>query len=278
MHWKVIVFFLFLVHMVQTFNGDRFYINLRPHLSQTHSQQPLSFSSLWELMLWNSRGLFSGALCISAHALGEKKDKPRKSRIDFSHLVFPKHFSQSSFCRFYLSASWRPATLCYASGGGQPGVLRCGPFAGLRASFCLTPCDHSYLFSFFFTQKLKPYQSCDESVYRKPSKKKKKREWMGIGNRLEASKKKEKVAPTHTTHTNITNTHAHTQGLHFKAYCQGFGPEGLCLEFVSDLCKADCGIMGFLFFFLFFLWQKRSDIYQASASKAKHASARINDP
>lgn len=105
---------------------------------------------------------------------------------------------------------------------------------------------------------------------------------MGIGNRLVASKKKEKVAPTHTTHTNITNTHsyahAHTRGLHFKAYCQGFGPKGLCLEFVSDLCKADCSIMGFLFFLLFSLWQKRSDIYQASASKAKHASARINDP
>lgn len=229
MHWKVIVFFLFLVHIVQTFNGDRFYINLRPHLSQTHSQQPLSFSSLWELMLWNSRGLFSGALCISAHALGEKKDKPRKSRIDFSHLVFPKHFSQSSFCRFYLSASWRPATLCYASGGGQPGVLRCGPFAGLGASFCLTPCDHSYLFSFFFTQKLKPYQSCDESVYRKPSKKKKKREWMGIGNRLEASKKKRKGCTyAYHTHKHHKHTRTHT-GPTFQSLLSGFWPGGVVL-------------------------------------------------
>lgn len=207
MHWKVIVFFLFLVHMVQTFNGDRFYINLRPHLSQTHSQQPLSFSSLWELMLWNSRGLFSGALCISAHALGEKKDKPRKSRIDFSHLVFPKHFSQSSFCRFYLSASWRPATLCYASGGGQLGVLRCGPFAG----FILFNTLWSFLslLFFFFTQKLKPYQSCDESVYRARAKKRRRENGWGLGIDLRLQRKKKRLH-LRIPHTQTSQTHTHT--------------------------------------------------------------------
>lgn len=91
-----------------------------------------------------------------------------------------------------------------------------------------------------------------------------------MGNRLVASKKKEKVAPTHTTLTNTHSyAHAHTRGLHFKAYCQGFCPKGLCLEFVSDFCKADCSIMGFLFFLLLSLWQKKVWYLSSISFKSK---------
>lgn len=117
------------------------------------------------------------------------------------------------------------------------------------------------------------------SLYIESRARKESRWGLGIDLWLQRKKKKLHLRVLHTqTSQTHPYAHAHTRGLHFKAYCQGFGPKGLSSEFVSDLCKADCSIMGFLFFLLFSLWQKRSDIYQAAASKAKHASARINDP
>lgn len=102
---------------------------------------------------------------------------------------------------------------------------------------------------------------------------------MGIGNRLEASKKKEKVAPTHTTHTNIKNTHTRTHRAYISKLTVRVLARRGCAWSLSVICARLIAVSwDFSFSFSSFLWQKRSDIYQASASKAKHASARINDP